>query len=65
MVSCSVHFYRKILGVPFAAPQGKIEIRWARNQVRAVEAAKRRFARRLSLSDWRLAADSFDIVLLA
>ena len=62
MVSCSVYFYRKILGVPFAAPQGKVRIRLARNQIRAVEAAKRRFARRLGLSDWRLGADAFDLV---
>ena len=62
MLTCSVHFYRKILGVPFAAPQGKVEIRFARNQIRAVEAAKRRFARRLGLSHWRLGADDFDLV---
>ena len=62
MVTCSVYFYRQILGVRFAAPQGKVEVRLARNRIRAVEAAKRKFARRLGLSDWRLAADAFDFV---
>jgi hypothetical protein len=62
MVTCSVFFYREILGVPFAAPRGQVEVRLARNQIRAIEAAKRKFARRLGLSDWRLGADTFDLI---
>ena len=62
MVSCSVYFYRRVLGLRFAAPQGKIEIRAARDEARAVQAAKQRFARRLKLQDWQLAADCFDVV---
>jgi hypothetical protein len=45
MVSCSVRFYRNVLGVPFSVPRGSVAIRSARDEARAVEAAKRRFAR--------------------
>lgn len=62
MLSFRVHFYRSVFGVPFAVPQGKIEIRSAHDEGRAVEAAKRKFARRFGVTDWSLRADRFDIV---
>ncbi len=61
MVGCSIHFYRKVLGVPFSVAQGTIEIRCARDEARAVEAAKRRFERRLGIEHWTIRADSFDV----
>ncbi len=62
MLSCWVYFYRTIFGVQFAVPQGRIEIRSARDEARAIEAAKRKFARRQNVLDWRLRADRFDVV---
>jgi hypothetical protein len=62
MIQCVVHFYRTILGVPFSLPQGSIHIAAAKNEARAVEAAKRRFARRRGVASWKLGADSFDVV---
>jgi len=64
MVGCSIHFYRKILGVPFSVAQGTVEIRRARDEARAVQAAKRRFERRLHIEHWTLRADTFDVVTL-
>lgn len=64
MVGCSIHFYRKILGIPFAVAQGTVEIRSARDEARAVEAAKRRFERRFGIEYWRIRADSFDVANL-
>lgn len=64
MVGCSIHFYRKIFGLPFAVAQGTVQIRSARDEVRAIEAAKRRFERRFGIRDWRSRADSFDVVEL-
>ena len=61
-MSWQVHFYRRVLGVPFAVPRGSVEIRLARDEARAIEAAKRRFARRKGIEDWTLLADDFDIV---
>jgi hypothetical protein len=61
-MSYLVHFYRSVLGVPFALPRGRIEIRSARDEARAVAAAKRKFARRLGVPDWSLRADRFDVV---
>ncbi len=61
MFACTIHFYRTVLGVPFAIPKGSIEIRSARNETRAVEAAKLRFARRHRLLTWTLMADAFDM----
>lgn len=61
MLRCSVHFYRKVLGLPFAVAQGTVEIRLARNEARAVAAAKHRFERRLRIEDWTLRADCFDV----
>jgi hypothetical protein len=61
MIRCSVHFYRKILGVPFSVAQGTVEIGCARDEARAVLAAQRRFERRLGIQDWKMRADSFDI----
>ena len=62
MIRCVIHFYKTILGVPFPLPQGSIHIAAAKNEARAVEAAKRRFARRRRVADWTLRADSFDVV---
>jgi hypothetical protein len=62
MIQCVVHFYRVVLGVPFSLPQGSVHIVAAKNEARAVEAAKRRFARRRGVADWTLRADSFDVV---
>ena len=60
-VSYSVHFYRKVLGLSFSVPRGTVAIRAARDEARAVEAAKRRFARRQGVQDWTWCADAFDI----
>jgi hypothetical protein len=62
MVNCDAHFYRKILGVPFSLPRGTVHIRRARDQTRAIEAAKLRFARYQGVTDWSLRADCFDLV---
>ncbi len=62
MVSCWVYFYKSVFGVPFALPQGRVEIRSARDEARAIEAAKHKFARRQGVRDWSLRADRFDIV---
>ena len=62
MTTCWVHFYRNVLGVPFAVPKGTVQIRLAHNESRALEAAKRKFARRFGVRDWSLRADQFDIV---
>lgn len=62
MVSCLVHFYRKVLGVPFLVPRGTVQIRSARDETRAIEAAKRKFARKQGVESWNLRADSFDLV---
>jgi hypothetical protein len=64
MVSCVVHFYKKVLGLRFSLPQGTVRIVAARNEARAAEAAKRRFARRHKVADWSFRADSFDVVHL-
>ena len=61
-MTCWVHFYRSLFGVPFAVPRGRVEIRLARDEARAIEAAKRKFARRQGVPDWSLRADRFDIV---
>jgi hypothetical protein len=62
MVDCSVHFYRNILGVPFLVPRGTVTIRSARDESRAIEAAKRKFARNQGVESWALRADTFDLV---
>ena len=62
MVRCVVYFYKKVFGVPFSLPQGAIHISRARNEARAVEAAKRKFARLHRVTEWQLRADSFDLV---
>jgi hypothetical protein len=62
MVSCVVHFYRNVLGIPFIVPRGTVEIRSARDESRAVEAAKRKFARRQGVNSWTFRADTFDHV---
>jgi hypothetical protein len=62
VLSCRVHFYRNVLGLPFSVPRGRVEIRRARDETRAIEAAKRRFARRQGVADWSLIADHFDVV---
>jgi hypothetical protein len=61
MFACTVHFYRTVFGVPFAVAKGSIEIRSARDEIRAIEAAKLRFARRHQLLSWTLRADTFDM----
>lgn len=60
MIACRVYFYRTVLGLPFSAPKGSVDIRSARDESRAVEAAKLRFARRHGVSDWTVRADAFD-----
>ena len=65
MVNCVVYFYKKVLGVPFSLPQGAVRIVSARNEERAVEAAKRRFARRYKVADWSIRADCCDMVSLS
>jgi hypothetical protein len=62
MTSCIVYFYKKVCGVPFSLPQGSVRISIARTEARALEAAKRRFARRRGVDDWTLRADSYDLV---
>jgi hypothetical protein len=62
MVGCVVHFYRNVLGIPFIVPRGTVEVRSARDESRAVEAAKRKFARRQGVESWTFRADSFDLV---
>jgi hypothetical protein len=62
MIRCVVYFYKDIFGVPFSLPQASIHIAAAKNKARAVEAAKRKFARRRGVADWTLRADSFDVV---
>jgi hypothetical protein len=61
MFACTIHFYRTVFGVPFAVAKGSIEIRSARDETRAIEAAKLRFARRHRLLSWTLRADTFDM----
>jgi hypothetical protein len=61
MFACTIHFYRTVFGVPFAVPRGSVEIRSARDEIRAIEAAKLRFARRHHLLTWTLRADAFDV----
>lgn len=56
------HFYRNVLGVPFAVPKGRVQIRLAHDDRHALEAAKRKFARRFGVNDWTLPADHFDVV---
>ena len=62
MLSFTVHFYRKVLGLSFLVPRGTVEIRSARSEARAIEAAKRKFARRQKVESWTLRADCFDLV---
>lgn len=62
MVRCWVNFYRTYLGVPFALSGGTIEVRSARDEDRAVKAAKRKFARRFGVDDWSMLADDFEVV---
>ena len=62
MVSCVVYFYKQVCGVPFSLPQGSVHISFARNEDRAIEAAKRKFATRRGVPDWKVRADSFDLV---
>jgi hypothetical protein len=64
MASCVVYFYKRVFGVSFSLPQGSVRITLARNEARAVEAAKLRFARRHGVEHWNLRADSFDLVEL-
>jgi len=61
MLTCSVHFYRNVLGLPFSVPRGTVSIRAARDEARAVEAAKRKFARRQGLGDWHWCADHYEV----
>jgi len=65
MVNCSVHFYRNVFGVPFIVPRGTVNIRSARDETRAIEAAKRKFARTQGVESWTLRADTFDLVRLS
>jgi hypothetical protein len=62
MVACLVHFYRKVMGVPFLVPKGTVTIKSARDESRAIEAAKRKFARMQGVESWNLRADAFDLV---
>lgn len=57
-------FFKNLLssdGRPFKCLQQAIEIRHAKNAVRAVEAAKRRYERRHYVSDWTLYADIIEL----
>jgi hypothetical protein len=60
MVRCKVNFYRSFFGLSLWS-RGTVEIRSARDQARALEAAKRRFARRKKVTHWKLGADAFDV----
>ncbi len=57
MIGCRMSFYKDVLGVPFPAAGGAVDMRAARDLNRAVEAAKLRFSRASGISDWRLRAD--------
>jgi hypothetical protein len=57
---CVVSFYREVFGVPFEIARGSIPIASARSEARAIEAAKRKFARRHGVTEWTLLADGFD-----
>ena len=59
MLSCKVHFSRTVLGVAFEV--GMIEIRRARDLLRAQRAAEVRFARRKGLLSWRQLADAIEV----
>ena len=57
-------FYNELTndsGRAFHCPQRLIEIRSARTKARALEAAKRRFARDEKISDWRVHASIVEI----
>jgi hypothetical protein len=36
---------------------------WARSEACAIKAAQRRFERRLDIGDWKMRADSFDVLM--
>jgi hypothetical protein len=62
---CRVHFYNDTpndRGEMFHVLQCSVEIRAAKSQDRAVEAAKRRFARKEAISDWRIHAQIVEVV---
>ena len=48
-------------GLGFHCPQRLIEIRSAKSRDRALEAAKRRFARGEKIADWRIHASAVEI----
>jgi hypothetical protein len=52
-------------GHPFHCCQRIIEIRAAKSKDRAIEAAKRRFARRESISHWHVRAHSIEVEEMA
>jgi hypothetical protein len=59
-----IHFFNELMnssGHPFHCCQRVIEIRAAKSKDRAVEAAKRRFARRESISHWHVHAHSIEV----
>ena len=58
MVYFRASFYKRFLGMPVGS-RGTIEIRSARDRARALEAAKRKFARQHKVAHWGLRADSF------
>jgi hypothetical protein len=63
-MSYRVSFFKDLIssdGHQFRCLQQNIVIRRARNDDRAVEAAKRRFQRLCHVADWRFYADGFEL----
>lgn len=64
MKSYRIGFYNELrndTGHMFHCCQRVVEIRLARSKERAIEAAKRRFARRERISNWSIHARSIEI----
>jgi hypothetical protein len=66
-MSYRVSFFKDLVssdGHHFRCLQENIVIRRARNDDRAVEAAKRRFQRLCHVADWRFYADGFELEIV-
>lgn len=64
MTSYRVTFFKNLVnsnGHEFKCPQGTIEVRRARDRIRALRAAERRYERSQKVSSWRLRADSAEM----
>ena len=68
MTSYRVTFFKNLVnssGHEFKCPQGTVEVRRARDRIRALRAAERRYERSRRVNSWTLCADSAEMEAVA